>query len=260
MYHDPRRPLFAYVSETTVYVNGRPVVIPDHTYLRGPGPRVVVRFPGPIGSTWANRLTKLGATVEFWCPPYGACVTMSGDAAEKLATSEIVTGYVPYDEAPYVTNPGADDGPADLGVGHGTYVAGLPAGNGARSEGTRRGVAPGGALVVQAIEQRVSIAPGHPEIGASRYTLAGRPTDLRELLTQGYRSGARIHVLAWGSAAAGTYDNDSYEADLYLRERSDDVRTTHHAGRHPAIRAGCSPGRRRTGRGRRAGCARRPRP
>ena len=364
MYHDPRRPLFAYVSETTVYVSGRPVVIPDHTYLRGPGPRVVVRFPGPIGSAWAKRLEALGASVEFWCPPYGACVTLSGDAAEKLATSEIVAGYVPYDElvcdraldpetplhwldvicfshadgprvtdelralgaqvldassskirewpggpgpiravmgvklverpplpttsamglpagldyalagrvraltswsinpslAPYVTNPGADDGPADLGVGHGTYVAGLPAGNGARSEGTRRGVAPGGALVVQAIEQWVGVAPGHPEIGASRYTLAGRPTDLRELLTQGYRSGARIHVLAWGSVAAGTYDNDSYEADLYLRERSDDVRTTHHAGRHPAIRAGCSPGRRRTGRGRRAGCARRPRP
>ena len=98
MYHDPRRPLFAYVSETTVNVRGRPVVIPDHTYLRGPGPRVVVRFPGPIGSTWANRLTKLGATVEFWCPPYGACVTMTGDAAEKLATSEIIAGYVPYDE------------------------------------------------------------------------------------------------------------------------------------------------------------------
>ena len=253
-----------------MYVNGRPVVIPDHTYLRGPGPRVVVRFPGPIGSTWAKRLAKLGATVEFWCPPYGACVTMSGDAAEKLATSEIIAGYVPYDEkacdrvlepetplhwldvicfshadrprvaddlralgaqvldessskiridwpgdprpiresrgvklverprlpttsaiglaadldyaladgtwrtdldgtgeviavadtgldtgvlatltpdlagrvrtltswpinpswAPYVTNPGADDGPADLGSGHGTYVAGLAAGNG----------------------------------------------------------------------------------------------------------------------------------
>jgi len=37
---DPRR-LLVYVSETTVYVNGRPVVIPDHTYLRGLGPRVV---------------------------------------------------------------------------------------------------------------------------------------------------------------------------------------------------------------------------
>src|SRR5450759_1878411 len=85
------------------------------------------------------------------------------------------------------------------------------------------------------------------EIGASRYTLAGQPTDLRELLTQGHRSGARIHVLAWGSAAVGTYDNDSYEADLYLSERSDDVRTTHHEGRHPAIRAGCSPGWHRTG-------------
>ena len=344
-------------------MNGRPVVIPDHTYLWGPGPRVVVRFPGPIGSTWSARLKKLGATVEFWCPPYGACVTMSGDAAEKLATCDIVAGYVPYDEtscdrvvdadtgldwldvvcfshadrprvadelralgatvldegrskirigwpgdptpirdvvgvklverpripstsatglavdldyghvdgtwrtdldgkgeviavadtgldtgvlttitpdlagrvkaltswpinpswAPYVTNPGADDGPADLGSGHGTYVSGLVAGTGARSGGTRRGVAPAATLVVQAIEQWISVAPGHPEIGASRYTLAGRPTDLRELLTQGYRSGARIHVLAWGSAAAGTYDNDSYEADLYLREHRDAI-------------------------------------
>lgn len=346
-----------------MYVNGRSVVIPDHTYLRGPGPRVVVRFPGPIGSTWAKRLEALGATVEFWCPPYGACVTMSGEADEKLATSEIVAGYVPYDErscdrvlgsgsglgwldvicfshadrprvatelqalgahvldessskiridwpgdprpirdvvgvklverpripttsaiglaadldyaitdgtwrtdldgsgeviavadtgldtgaiatitpdlagrvkaltswpinpswAPYVTNPGADDGPADLGSGHGTYVSGLAAGTGARSGGARRGVAPAASLVVQAIEQWINVAPGHPEIGASRYTLAGRPTDLRELLTQGYRSGARIHVLAWGSAAAGTYDNDSYEADLYLREHRDAV-------------------------------------
>ncbi len=346
-----------------MYVNGRPVVVPDHMYLRGPGPRVVVRFPGPVGSTWAMRLKRLGATVEFWCPPYGACVTMTGDAAEKLATCDIVAGYVPYDEeschrqletgtglgwldvvcfsrvdrprvadelralgatvldesgskiridwpgdprsvrelvgvklverprlpqtsatglaadlgftvadgtwrtdldgkgeviavadtgldtgvlatltpdlagrvtaltswpvnpswAPYVTNPGADDGPADLGSGHGTYVAGLAAGSGARSGGARRGVAPAATLVVQAIEQWIAVAPGHPEIGASRYTLAGRPTDLRELLTQGYRSGARIHVLAWGSAAAGAYDNDSYEVDLYLREHRDAI-------------------------------------
>ena len=351
------------VSETTVYVNGRPVVIPDHTYLWGAGPRVVVRFPGPIGSTWAARLMRLGATVEFWCPPYGACVTLTGDAAEKLASCEIVAGYVPYDEkscdrilgagtgldwldvvcfshaeephvaeelrvlgatvldegstkirirwpgdptpirdvvgvklverprmpstsatglaadldygqadgtwrtdldgkgeviavadtgldtgtiatitpdlagrvkaliswpinptwAPYVTNPGADDGPADLGTGHGTYVSGLVAGTGARSGGARRGVAPAATLVVQAIEQWIAVAPGHPEIGASRYTLAGRPTDLRDLLTQGYSAGARIHVLAWGSAAAGTYDNDSYEADLYLREHRDAI-------------------------------------
>ncbi len=363
MYHHISLSLLRDVSETKVYVNGRPVVIPEHTYLRGPGPRVVVRFPSPIGSAWANRLAKLGASVEFWCPPYGACVTLTGDAAEKLATSEMIAGYVPYDEnacdrvleadtglnwldvicfshadrprvadelralgaqildegsskiriewagdttpirhvvgvklverprlpttsaiglpadlgfaladgtwrtdldgsgeviavadtgldtgvlttitpdlagrikaltswpinpswAPYVTNPGADDGPADLGSGHGTYVAGLAAGTGARSGGSRRGVAPAAKLVVQAIEQWVAVAPGHPEIGASRYTLAGRPTDLRELLTQGYRSGARIHVLAWGSAAAGTYDNDSYEADLYLREHRDAI-------------------------------------
>ena len=163
-------------------MNGRPVVIPDHTYLRGPGPRVVVRFSGPIGSTWAARLRRLGATVEFWCPPCGACVTMTGDAAEELATCDIVAGYVPYDERS-----------CDRVLEAGTALGWL------------------------------DVAPGHPEIGASRHTLAGRPTDLRDLLTQGYRSGARIHVLAWGSVAAGTYDNDSYDADLYLREHRDAV-------------------------------------
>jgi hypothetical protein len=108
-----------------------------------------------------------------------------------------------------------------------------------------------------------------------------------ELLTQGYRSGARIHVLTWGSAAAGACDRDSCEADLYLREHRDAIvcvaagklqaegrgwgptrfrRTSstgarpQQSGRHPAFRVGYLPGRHCTGGGRRAGCARRPRP
>ncbi len=347
-----------------MYVNGRPVEVPDGAARTGDGPRVVVRFVGPIGTRWSARLLKLGADVAFWCPPYGACLTLnSPEAAARLAASDMVAGFVPYDEqtcdrglpaptrldwldvicfssaerptvatalrdlgatvldesgskirvawegdpapirdvvgvklverprmptvsatglasdlgydlpdgtwrpdltgegetiavadtgldtgdlatltpdlagrisaltswpinpswAPYVTNPGADDGPADLGSGHGTYVAGLAAGNGSRSGGRRRGVAPAARLVVQAIEQWVAVAPAHPEIGASGFTLAGRPTDLRALLLQAYEHGARLQVLAWGSPANGTYDNDAYEADLFLREHRESL-------------------------------------
>ena len=119
---------------------------------------------------------------------------------------------------PYVTNPGGDDGPADVASGHGTFVTGVIAGDGSGSGGRNRGVAPGAELVVQAIEQWVAVAPGHPEVGASRHALAGRPTDLRELFLQGHRRGARVHVAAWGTPARGAYDNDAYEADLFLRE------------------------------------------
>lgn len=86
------------MSETTVTVNGRPVVIPDYTFLYSPAPHVVVRFSRPVGVTSSKQLAELGATVEFWCPPYGACVTMSGDAAELLAASDMIAGYVPYDQ------------------------------------------------------------------------------------------------------------------------------------------------------------------
>ncbi len=124
---------------------------------------------------------------------------------------------------PFVTNPGADDGPADVASGHGTFVAGVVAGDGSGAGGRTRGVAPGAELVVQSIEQWVSVAPGHPEVGTSRYALAGRPTDLRELLVQGRQHGARLHVAAWGTPAQGAYDNDAYEADLFLDEHPDAV-------------------------------------
>ncbi|QKE85046.1 S8 family serine peptidase [Arthrobacter sp. NEB 688] len=124
---------------------------------------------------------------------------------------------------PYVTNPGADDGPADVASGHGTFVTGVLAGDGAQSGGRNRGVAPGAEVVVEAIEQFVDVAPGHPEVGPSRHVLAGRPTDLRELFDDGRRRGARIQVAAWGTPAAGAYDNDAFEADLFLREHPESV-------------------------------------
>ncbi len=84
------------MSTSTVTVNGRTVVIPDHTYLWSPDPHVVVRLTRPCVSTLAAQLADLGAAVDLWCPPYGVCVSISADAPDLLAASDLVAGYVPY--------------------------------------------------------------------------------------------------------------------------------------------------------------------
>jgi len=97
-YQPVRRRLFTGMSTSTVTVNGRPVVIPDHTYLWSPDPLVVVRLSRPSVSTSAAQLEALDATVEFWCPPYGACVRLAAaDTPDLLAESDLVVGYVPYE-------------------------------------------------------------------------------------------------------------------------------------------------------------------
>ncbi len=66
------------------------------------------------------------------------------------------------DLAPYVTNPGGDDGPADLDSGHGTHTSGSVLGSGASSAAIPglgapiRGLAYGAKLVFQAVEQSAS--------------------------------------------------------------------------------------------------------
>lgn len=352
------------VDEIAVWVNGRPLPVPEGAAQRGDGPRVVVRLRRH-GAPSAGELAAAGAQVEFWCPPLGACVTLTEPAAAaRLGGLPGVAGFVPYaaehcdrplpapssgpgrrwldvicfsaadrprvaaelrklgaqvlDEAhskiridwpgddlairdvvgvklverprlphlarstlavdigdadgdgrwgtrwdgsgetiavadtgldtgdpgtvhadlagrvehlvswpinpswaPFVANPGADDGPADVNSGHGTYVAGVVAGDGARSSGRLRGVAPAADLVFQAMEQWVDVLPGHAEIGPAQYALAGRPTDLRDLFLQAREFGARVHVNAWGTPAHGAYDNDCFEVDLFLHEHPD---------------------------------------
>jgi hypothetical protein len=351
-------------GDNAVWVNGRRLVVPDGSALVGSGPRVVVRLACSPTETVKARLAALGS-IEFWCPPSGACLTLKGKrAAIALAGEAAVSGFVPYDQAdcqrglvtpesgpglrwldvvcfssgqrsavtrglrrlgaqvlghssskvridwpgdpspirdlvgvklverphvphlttiglasdvgfcddagawlqgldglgeivavadtgldtgnratlvpdlagrvvsldswpidaswsPFVTNPGADDGAADTSSGHGTYVAGVVLGNGALSNGANRGVAPRARLVFQAIEQWVAVAPGHPEVGPSAFGLAGRPMDIRDLFLQARVQGARLHVIAWGTAARGAYDNDAFETDLFLYEHSD---------------------------------------
>lgn len=121
----------------------------------------------------------------------------------------------------FASKPDNDDGAADRDSGHGTHVAGLALGNGARSAGLHQGIAPEAELVFQAIEQFVDVKSEYRARLKSGFYLSGRPLDLRDLFEQAREFGARIHVNAWGDEARGGYTDDCYEADHFLRQHPD---------------------------------------
>ena len=123
----------------------------------------------------------------------------------------------------YVANPQDDDGPADVSSGHGTHVAGVAAGSGARSKGRHRGIAPEAQIVFQAIEQYTEILSDAGDGLSSGHYLNGRPLDLRELFHEARDFGARIHVNAWGDPLGGAYSDDCYETDDFLFKNQDAV-------------------------------------
>ena len=203
---------------------------PARPLTAGPAP-----VPAPVGGTDADRLGGCLAMVD----PSGQWIAGLDGAGEVVAVAD--TGLDTGDPATVhpdlagrvdgltswpinsswsavVSNPGADDGGADLDSGHGTFVAGVAVGDGAASGGRHRGVAPAARLVFQAIEQYAAIDAAHSSLGSPGYYLAGRPLDLRDLLAQAAAAGAAIHVLAWGDPARGGYPDTSYEVDLYLHE------------------------------------------
>src|ERR1043165_643259 len=59
-----------------VWVHGLPIEVPEAHFERHVEPRTLVRFAGPIRSDWKRALTDRSVPIEFWCPPFGACVTL----------------------------------------------------------------------------------------------------------------------------------------------------------------------------------------
>ena len=101
------------------------------------------------------------------------------------------------------------NGAADTFSGHGTHVAGSVLGNGARSGGQFKGMAPGAQLVFQAVQD-------------SNGYLTGFPSDLNILFQQAYDQGARIHSNSWGYINYnGVYYTDSKDTDNFVWNNQD---------------------------------------
>lgn len=128
---------------------------------------------------------------------------------------------------PYVKNPDANDGPADVDSGHGTHVAGSILGSGASSDGLAgtigplRGLAHKAKLVFQAVEQehKWKNAADLKEYG--RYVLSGIPDDLEKLFSAAYNQGARIHSNSWGGGDPGLYDDQCRQLDKFVWNNRD---------------------------------------
>jgi len=131
------------------------------------------------------------------------------------------------DFAPYVHNPGANDGPSDKDSGHGTHVAGSVLGDGTSSAGLPglvgpiRGLSHKAKLVFQAIEQELDWKDHADEKEYGRFLLAGIPADITVLLRDAYARGARIHSNSWGGGDPGAYDAQCEQLDRFVWKRKD---------------------------------------
>ncbi len=175
------------------------------------------------GSTaWANGYTGSGVTIGVADTGLdtGNPASIHQDFSGRVTNiSSWPVVYANWGAGCITQNPGADDGPADVDSGHGSHVTGSVAGSGARSSGQFRGLAYEANITFQAVEQWTDWPSGCPL--SDGYYLTGIPADERDLFTQAYGWGARVHNNSWGSSAAGAYDQTAANFDDFIHDYQD---------------------------------------
>jgi subtilisin family serine protease len=127
----------------------------------------------------------------------------------------------------FVTNPGGDDGPADLDSGHGTHTSGSILSSGVSSAGLAdtagpiRGLAYKARLAFQAVEQECKWKNPADLQRFGRFLLVGIPSDLAVLFGDSYAKGARIHSNSWGGGDPGSYDDQCRQLDQFVCDHKD---------------------------------------
>jgi serine protease AprX len=155
----------------------------------------------------------------------GVPSTVHPDLAKRVAW--IKSYPMTSDFAPFVNNPGANDGPADLDSGHGTHVAGSVLGDGKSSAGLPglagpiRGLAHKARLAFQAVEQAADWKDPVDFQRYGRYVLAGIPLDLGQLFGEAYAKKARVHSNSWGGGDPGAYDEQCRQLDQFVWDHRD---------------------------------------
>jgi serine protease AprX len=154
----------------------------------------------------------------------GNPTSINRDFGNRVA---VIKSYpISPDFSSQITNPGADDGPADLDSGHGTHVSGSVLGSGINSASIAgltapvRGLAYKAKLVFQAVEQELLWKPQFSK-GNDRFELAGIPADLTSLFQFAYQNEARVHSDSWGGGEPGEYDQQCSQLDNFVWKHKD---------------------------------------
>jgi subtilisin family serine protease len=84
-------------SESIVWCHSLPVTIEDGVFEDHREPRTLMRFTGPIREEWKDALSARRIRIEFWAPPFGACLTLPDDLTPtQLREFPFIAGAVAY--------------------------------------------------------------------------------------------------------------------------------------------------------------------
>jgi subtilisin family serine protease len=84
-------------QDIVVWCHATPVPIESGVFQDHQDPRSLIRFAGPIREEWKEALAASAIRIEFWAPPFGACVTLPADMKPgDLAHFPFVAGAVAY--------------------------------------------------------------------------------------------------------------------------------------------------------------------